>query len=296
MRIGESEAPRDDIVGYGLLKYLIVKYAVTAGVRVGGAVDAHADARALVVEEDARKLIGIIIVYLLTDMIRAVLFGIDILADMGEHGYSALASHTLRRGLIVAVNAGKTLAIVGIVAGQMAVALRGRHIELYALRDIEHTIIMCSRLRCGSAGSIGLVLLIGQRIYGRELRALVFDEPYQRHELRLLIPALVYRAVVCEREDIVVEVIVSLNDFVDRQIAVARVALSVQLSLVYSPAVPIDIRIRVGYLVAYLRRGCLVLLRKGAEHERRHRNKQAEQPRQGAFEHCHSSVCYFFIL
>ena len=132
---------------------------------------------------------------------------------------------------------------------------------------------MCSRLRCGSAGSIGLVLLIGQRIYGRELRALVFDEPYQRHELRLLIPALVYRAMVGEREDIVVEVIVSLNDFVDRQIAVARVALGVQLSLVYSPAVPIDIRIRVCYLVAYLRRGCLVLLRKGAEHERRHRNK-----------------------
>ena len=291
MRIGESEAPRDDIVGYGLLEYLIVKYAVAAGVRVGGAVDAHADARALVIKEDARKFVGIIIVYLLTDMIRAVLFGIDILADMGEHGYSALASDTLRRGLIVAVNAGETLTVIGIVAGQMAVALRGRHIELYALRDIEHTVVMRSRLRCGSAGRIGLVLLIGQRIYGRELRALIFDESYQRHELRLLIPALVYRAMVGEREDIVVEVIVSLNDFVDRQIAVARVALGVQLSLVYSPAVPIDFRIRVGYLVAYLRRRHLVLLRKGAEHERRHRNKQAEQQRQGAFEHCHSSVC-----
>ena len=95
---------------------------------------------------------------------------------------------------------------------------------------------------------------------------------------------------VCEREDIVVEVIVSLNDFVDRQISVARVAMSVQLSLVYSPAVPIYVRIGVGYLVAYLRRRHLVLLRKGAESERRHRNKQAEQQRQGAFEHCHSSI------
>ena len=175
VRIGESEAPRDDIIGYGLLEYLIVKYTVAAGVRVGGTVDAHADARALVIKEDARKFVGIIIVYLLTDMVFAVLFGIDILADMGEHGYSALASHAIRRSLIVAVNAGETLTVVGIVAGQMAVALRGSHIELYALRDIEHTVVMCSRLRCGGTGRIGLVLLIGQRVNWCELRALVFD-------------------------------------------------------------------------------------------------------------------------
>ena len=51
-------------------------------------------------------------------------------------------------------------------------------------------------------------------------------------------------------EDIIVEVIVLLNHLADRQISVARVAVGVQLSLVYSPAVPVYFGVRVGYLVA----------------------------------------------
>ena len=53
--------------------------------RVGSAVDPHADARALVIKKNAGKLIDIVIVNLLTDVIGAVLVGIDIFADVGKH-------------------------------------------------------------------------------------------------------------------------------------------------------------------------------------------------------------------
>ena len=96
-------------------------------------------------------------------------------------------------------------------------------------------------------------------------------------------------------EDIVVEVIVFLNHLADRQISVARVAVGVQLSLVNSPAVPVDFGIRVGYLVAYLRRSSPIPLRKSKERESRRRDKQAEQQRKGAFKHRHSSSKSFYF-
>ena len=95
MRIREREAPRDNAVGYRLLEYLIVEYAVAAGMLVGGAVYAHADARAFIIKEDARKLVDIVFVYFLPDVLGAVLVGIDIFADVREHGYSALAVDAL---------------------------------------------------------------------------------------------------------------------------------------------------------------------------------------------------------
>ena len=61
---------------------------------------------------------------------------------MGEHGEAALLLDLPRGGLVVAVNTGKALAVIGKVAGQVAVAYRGGHIQFDALWHVEHTVFV----------------------------------------------------------------------------------------------------------------------------------------------------------
>ena len=136
----------------------------------------------------------------------------------------------------------------------MAVAFRRRHIKLNTLRHIEHAVLVRARRRSRRTRRIGFIFLGSQRNYRSHLRALVFYEPDERNELRLRVPTLIYSAVIRQRKDIVVEVIVSFNNLVNRQIAVARVAVAVKLSLVYSPGIPVNGRIRVCYVIVYFLR------------------------------------------
>ena len=82
VRIRKAERPRHNAVGDSFPEDLVIENTVAACMRVGGAVDPHADARALVIKKNAGKLIDIVIVNLLTDVIGAVLVGIDIFADV----------------------------------------------------------------------------------------------------------------------------------------------------------------------------------------------------------------------
>ena len=176
-------------------------------------------------------------------MICTVLIGINIFADMREHRNSAGFSYALARGLIIAVNAGKSLTVIRKISRKVTVRLGRCHVKLYALRNIQHSVLMRSLGRRRSSALIGFIFLICQRNNGSHMRSIILNKSDKRNQIGLLIPALVYRSVIRQRNNIIVEVIVHLNRFFNREISVAGVCMAVRLKFVASPLIPINLLI-----------------------------------------------------
>ena len=75
--------------------------------------------------------------------------------------------------------------------------------------------------------------------------ALIFNQTDERNEIGHLIPSPVDRAVIRQRNNIIVEVIVHLNKLFYRQITVTCICLTVRLKFIAAPFVPINRVIRV---------------------------------------------------
>ena len=265
--IGKS--PDISALGDNDLKQLIPELAVAAGDSVGVVDYLHAEA-ARAVDEYARE-IGYVDIPVRTVRESA---GIDPVADMVEHGIAARLFDFNGSGSVVVFDSPLALTVGGEISVDMGLR-DNSHIAFDTAAYIGHTSAAAVKSLCDA-----LVVLFAHRVDFSELVENAVC-------LSLTRPAVCDNAVVGHRKDIIVRLVIFLDHLVERRVAVARVAVGVEVCFVGFPCAPVDLLIGADYRIIRLFR---------AERERRRESGEQHHDNQRGRQSALKVLFHLYIL